>query len=203
MNGPRMRRVVAGMLGMVLAPLLHAAPTATPTGRSLHGVDLAPFVHVEAWDTHLRLAGVQVVDHHYLPFQVVALYVGAEDPDPELLTSGLVRCRIEIHWRGPAMDDDGAIAWWESRLARAVPDAGTRRRLADGLGRFMRAAGAPPRGAVTRLDYDPDAGLTVVSAGGPPARFTGMELVRAILALWLAPGPGRDELLGRASAATQ
>ncbi|MCE3003848.1 MAG: chalcone isomerase family protein [Xanthomonadaceae bacterium] len=203
MNAPRLRRAIAGLLGILLAPSLLAAPAGTPAGRSLHGVDLAPFVHVEAWDAHLRLAGVQVVDHHYLPFQVVALYVGAEDPDPDLLSSGLVRCRIEIHWRGPALDEAGAAAWWEARFTRAVPDAGARRRLADGLGRFVRTTGAPPRGAVTRLDYDPDAGLTVVSAGGPPARFTGMELVRAILALWLSPGPGRDELLGRTPAAAQ
>lgn len=195
------RRVLLG--GLLLALHGTACADAPPAGRSLHGVDLPAFVRVEAWNAHLRLAGARVVDHHYMPFQVVALYVGAEAPTAELLAAGLARCRIEIHALGPALAAADAAAFWDAQFARAVPDAAARTRLRDGLSRFARAVGAPPRGGVAQLDYDPDAGLLVAANAAAPTRLAGLELVRAILALWLAPGPGRDELLGPPSGAMQ
>lgn len=195
------RRVLFAGLLLALHGTASAAPP--PAGRSLHGVDLPPFVHVEAWDAHLRLAGARVVDHHYMPFQVVALYVGADAPSADLLAAGLARCRIEIHALGPPLGDAEALAFWDARFARAVPDAAVRARLADGLRRFAQAVGAPPRGTVARLDYDPDAGLAIAAGRTPPVRLAGLETVRAILALWLAPGAARDELLAPAPGAAQ
>lgn len=203
MNARRPSLARALLLAILSAQCCLAAAAAPPAGRSLHGVDLAPFVRVEAWDAHLRLAGARVVDHHYLPFQVIALYVGAGAPDPDMLAAGLVRCRIEIHWLGPAMSEADAATWWDAQFARAVPDPMARRRLQERLQRLATGIGSPPRGAVTSVEYDPDAGLVVQAAGAPPLRFTGLELVRAILGVWLGPAAGRKELIGAAPAAKQ
>ena len=171
--------------------------------RSVHGVALPQFVHVPALDAHLRLAGATIVDRHYLPFQVVALYVGREAVDAQFLSSGMGRCRIEIHWLGPALDPAGADAWWQAQFVRAQPDTAARQRLGDALRRVAASAGDAQRGSVLTIDYDPEAGLFVSRGGGQPARFAGLELARTVLAVWLGPGAGamRDELLGTTSAA--
>lgn len=203
---PGVRGIVARGRGLpfVLALALGGAATAAapvPTGRHLHGVDLAPFTEVAAWSTHLRLAGATVVDHHYMPFQVVALYLGAETPDGAQLAAGMARCRIEVHWLGPALDGAGARAWWDAALARSVPEAPVRARLAGAWARLVDRIGAPARGAVTRIDYDPDAGLSVTHGDRAPLRLAGLELSRAVLGVWLGAPEARAELLGAAPAA--
>jgi hypothetical protein len=192
-------------LGLAAATIAAAAPDPAPVpkGRQLHGVDLAPFTEVAAWSTHLRLAGASVVDHHYMPFQVVALYLGAETPDGAMLAAGLARCRIEVHWLGPALAAADARAWWDAALARSVPEAPARARLASAWTRLAERIGAPARGAVTRLDYDPDAGLAVTHGDGAPMRLAGLELSRAVLGVWLGTPAARAELLGQPAAATQ
>lgn len=208
---PAVPRIAAPARGLLCAASLVAAsiaaaapdPAPVPSGRHLHGVDLAPFTEVTAWSTHLRLAGATVVDHHYMPFQVVALYVGAETPDGAQLAGGMARCRLEIHWLGPALPAPDARAWWDAALARSVPEAPARARLAGAWSRLATRIGAPARGAVTRLDYDPDAGLTVAHGEDAPMRLAGLELSRAVLGVWLGSPNARAELLGQASAATQ
>jgi hypothetical protein len=188
---------------LLLAVLSCAGIEIAQAQRSMHGVALPQFVHVPTLDAHLRLAGAAVVDRHYLPFQVVALYVGREAADAQLLASGLGRCRVEIHWLGPALDPAAASDWWQAQFARAQPDAAARLRLEDALRRVAASAGDAQRGSVLTIDYDPDAGLFVSRGDGQPARFAGLELARTVLAIWLGPGAGdtRAELVGTASAA--
>jgi hypothetical protein len=177
-------------------------PPVAPT-RSVHGIDLPAYMHVAAWDTHLRLAGARVIDHHYLPFQVVALYVGADSPDGERLAAGLARCRLRIHWLGSGLDAAGATAWWQAAFARAVPEATARLRLEAVLSRITARIGAPARGAVTVVDYDPDAGLSIATDDQPAMRLAGLEVARAVLGVWLGDQASRRELMGESAPASQ
>jgi predicted transcriptional regulator len=194
-------RLLACLLGFtLLAPAEAAQPPA-----SLHGVPLEAYVHVPAWDAHLRLAGATVVDHHYLPFQVVALYVGREAVDAEALGEGRVRCRVRIHWLGPALDAEAARAWWIDAFRDGLPDAAAWQRVEEPLRRIADRMGAVQRGTEHTVDYDPDSGLVVSRDGEPVGRFAGLELARAVLGVWLrAASPAtRGELLGLPAAAAQ
>lgn len=160
------------------------------------GIALPRFVHVPAFDAHLRLSGAAEVHRHYLPFYVVALYVGAGPVDSEALTQGRERCRIVLHWLTPELDDAAARAYWEERFDRAIVDPQQRARLDPAIDRLTRALGGARRGEVLELDYDPERGLTVSRGGVTAGRFPGLEFNRAVLALWLGPRAGADVRAG-------
>ncbi len=172
-------------MAILLLGLLGAAASAQEPARTLNGVGLPQFAHSAALDAHLRLAGATVVDRSYMPFQVVALYVGRDAVDVETLADGLSRCRIEIHWLGPPLDAAAASDWWREAFERSLPDAAARLRLDDALVRLANTAGAVQRNSVTAIDYDPDAGLFVSRDGAAVGRFAGLELSRAVLGIWL------------------
>lgn len=195
------RTVLAGLFAMLVA----GPPTAAEPPSSLHGVPLDAYVHVPAWDAHLRLAGAAVIDQHYLPFQVVALYVGREPVDPEALGDGRARCRVRIHWLGPALDAEAAHAWWLAAFRAGLPDAAAWQRVEEPLRRVAERMGAAQRGTEHTLDYDPDSGLVVSRDGAVVGRFAGLELARAVLAVWLRSPSSetRAALLGLPAAASQ
>ena len=172
-------------IAILLLGLFSAAASAQDPARTLHGVGLPQFAHSAALDAHLRLAGATVVDRSYMPFQVVALYVGRDAVDVETLADGLSRCRIEIHWLGPPLDAAAAAEWWREAFERSLPDPAARLRLDDALTRVADKAGAVQRGSVTAIDYDPDAGLFLSRDGSMVGRFAGLEFSRTVLGIWL------------------
>jgi hypothetical protein len=198
-----MRARSAAILALLL--VLRAAPVPAAPPSSLHGVALEPFVHVPAWDAHLRLAGAAVVDHHYLPFQVVALYVGREAVDAVALGEARARCRVRIHWLGPPLDEAAAAAWWLAAFRAAVPEPVAWQRVEEPLRRVAERMGAVARGTEHTVDYDPDSGLVVSRDGVVVGRFAGLELARGVLGVWMrAAAPEvRDSLLGLPPAAAQ
>jgi len=179
-------------MAVLLLGLLSTATGAQEPARTLHGVGLPQFAHSAALDAHLRLAGATVVDRSYMPFQVVALYVGRDAINVETLADGLSRCRIEIHWLGPPLDAAAAADWWHAEFERALPDPAARARLGDALTRIASKAGAVQRDSVTAIDYDPDAGLFVSRDGVVAGRFAGLQLSRAVLGIWL--GASAEEI---------
>lgn len=167
------------------------------------GIGLPRYVHVPAFDAHLRVAGAFEVDRRYLPFHVSALYVGPGEIDAALLADGRARCRIAIHWLTHALEADDAREYWRARIEEALPDPLQRARLASAVERLVGALGGARRGDILSFDYDPESGLTVSHNGEQTGRYPGLEFNRAVLGLWLGPAARPDEraaLLGEVRA---
>jgi hypothetical protein len=208
-------RSVRLVLAVVLAcaPALAAAatqdratttqPSAEPQELRVAGIGLPRYVHVPAFDAHLRVAGAYEVNRRYLPFHVSALYVGPGEIDAAVLADGRARCRIAIHWLTHALEADDAREYWSTRIEAALSDPQQRARLAPAIERLVGALGDAHRGDLLTFDYDPESGLTVSRNGEMVGRYAGLEFNRAVLGLWIGAGARTDEraaLLGQAPA---
>ena len=105
-----------------LATLMAPAAAAQEPPRSLHGIQIEPFAQMAALDAHVRYVGGAVIERHYLPFQVVLLYVGPGDPDAAALAGGAARCRIVVHWLVASLDQAQAAQWWNEQFERTAAD---------------------------------------------------------------------------------
>jgi hypothetical protein len=186
----------------ILLALASSLPTpAAAADTMLQGIALPDAVHVASWDTYLRHAGAAIVYRRYLPFQVVALYVDRGSIDADALQRAMAPCRLEIHWLTPAIAPADAQAFWLQQLGASITDPAIRAGLEPQMKRVADALGVGERGDVTVVEYHPDRGLAISAPGRSPARFAGLELTRAVLAVWLGAGAERDirdGLLGRA-----
>jgi hypothetical protein len=208
-----MRSVLSIVTLLVACPpavAVDAAQVATDTGKPVveaqelrvAGIGLPRYVHVPAFDAHLRVAGAFEVHRRYLPFHVSALYVGPGEIDATLLADGRARCRIAIHWLTHALEADDARDYWRTRIDDALPDPSQRARLAPTVERLVGALGDARRGDLLTFDYDPESGLTVSRNGEVAGRFAGLEFNSTLLGLWLGPAARADEraaLLGQAT----
>ena len=180
-------RTMAPMGARILFLALALATTWTGAARArqVEGIEFPDYVEVADWQMPLRLSGAARVSRNYLPVYVVALYVGRARVDAAMLGRGLVPCRFVVHWQTPRLGADDGKAWWLEQLRAQVPVAADRERLAGQFDKLATALGGGARGEQVRVDYHPEHGLRIGRDGAPAQTFTGLELARLVLGLWI------------------
>lgn len=168
--------------------------------RDVRGVMFAEKVKVEDTGSVLSLQGATAVDRSFLPFQLLVLYTDQKHNSLAELQSAQAPFRMVIHWLvAPEFSAADAGKYWNGRFDQLKLDPTQKENMKSSFARLATAIGGGARDSQTVIDYDPEQGIRVRRPGSDIARFAGVDLTRALIALWLGvDNEQRRDLLGAA-----
>jgi hypothetical protein len=166
--------------------------------REVRGINFADKVKVEDTGSVLSLQGATSVDRSFLPFQLLVLYTDSKHNSLAELQSAQAPFRMVIHWLvAPEFPAAEAGKYWTGRFDQLKLDPTQKDSMKSSFARLATAIGGGARDSQTVIDYDPEQGIRVRRPGSEVARFAGVDLSRALIALWLGvDNEQRRDLLG-------